>query len=422
MSPSTPVYQTFSHEDWIEGIIGPLAATHNIFLLTYHIYHMNRSKLSILQVTSILAITFPIFYNLTAGLNPWISWLRTSSAVCSVWMKTSTFFYGLSKTLIYLVFMERLFTVFTGSYLSFNKRTKIQTRTAFLIFAIIVCGVVNVWSDSIFNPITGRCEWKPAAFSYLLGACSCVIAEVCISVAFSRRLVQLNALQTSMRMASAERPEMDTIDRSSSNTSTSRSSFRNANHHSMSWFMLQKSAVCTFITLVSTPWSILMGYFLKITGLWAAIDLIICSWMVMLIFGKHDRIYSRFCRRCESLLWTPCLYYYTCFCCTDLETSIDGRVSAVGNNAVDHKSPPTPEVCGNGACIQQQETLSIPSNGANRTNHSVSNQMKSGTHSQSHISEILNEEDTEDLDIDIVFAPNNSESHHSDASNEHFKD
>merc|ERR1712217_691945 len=59
--------------------------------------------------------------------------------------------------------------------------------------------------------------------------------------------------------------------------------------------------------------------------------------MVMLVFSKHDRIYHHICGKLESLLWTPCLYYYTCYCCTNLDTSIHGIVSEMQKDEIHEK-------------------------------------------------------------------------------------
>lgn len=92
------------------------------------------------------------------------------------------FFWGLSKTLMYLVFMERLFVVFAGSHLEFTKGNKIIIRIIFVMFAIFLCGVANLLSGSEFDSVTGRCEWDPVKWTYIIVAVAIVIVELGISV------------------------------------------------------------------------------------------------------------------------------------------------------------------------------------------------------------------------------------------------
>ena len=229
------------------------------------------SKVSVVQILSISAIAAPVMYSTLAGLNPWIQWLRSSSIACSAWMKATNFFYGLSKSVIYFLFMERLFTVFNGSYLSFGSITKIMVRIFFGMYTATLCILTNVFSGSEFDAITGRCNWDPVRWTYPVMVLSCIVAEVTISIAFSRRLVQLNALKRS-------NDSMNSIDNPGIQRKSN--SFKDADKSSRTWNILLKSSVLTFITLISTPLSIILGFVLGFTGLWVALDCMVCSWMV----------------------------------------------------------------------------------------------------------------------------------------------
>ena len=180
----------------------------------------------------------------------------------------------------------------------------------------------NTQSQSEFNEITGRCEQRASQYAYFIAATTCIVVEVAISILFSRRLLRLLTNRDRVTVVSIH--EVDTTD--------------------AAYGILAKSSICTFIILLCTPTSLMLGYSWGKSGFWAALDSIVSTWMVMLMFHKHDRIYNATCKRCESLLSAHCLYWYSCHCCDDdgddlKQISAGNMKISMGNTIRKHPVP-----------------------------------------------------------------------------------
>ena len=349
--------EDFTLEDWLETLANIFAAVHNTFLLIFHIYHLypretaefvtkQHRKLGNIQILSIFAIAVPIVYNLMIGLNPWLTWLRTSSTACLIWIKLTVFLYGFNKVIIYSVLIERLFVVFRDSHYSFRRSTILMIRTLILLVFVLLSAATNILSGSKFDSSTGRCIWDPPKWIFLMVAASLAVIEVTISIMFSRRLLLLNMNKSShsslSRISISYTTNHNQRDSQSMPSAPRLRGKDSIDTMDTTWTVLLKASILTFIALSSMFLSLLLGFLVEFTGFWAAIDSMVCSWMVMLMFSKHGRIYSLCCGRLEPCVSRRCLYLYTCHCCTDLMEKESSVEPTEGEAKTDKPKRPPP--------------------------------------------------------------------------------
>merc|ERR1719242_1175347 len=81
--------------------------------------------------------------------------------------------------------------------------------------------------------------------------------------------------------------------------------------------IMVKSTVLTFVAMVSTQITIILCWILGIPTLWLALDSVINSWCMILIFDLYDELfnlYPRCCCLCEKVVSYYCIAACACNC------------------------------------------------------------------------------------------------------------
>ena len=72
------------------------------------------------------------------------------------------------------------------------------------------------------------------------------------------------------------------------------------NHNNLTWKILGKSTLLTFIALASSEICLVLAGVLELEALWTSIDSVVNCWCVMLIFAIHKKIYAFGCEKLQN--------------------------------------------------------------------------------------------------------------------------
>lgn len=122
---------------------------------------------------------------------------------------------------------------------------------------------------------------------------------ICIS--FSRKLLYVNMSLTAAQIE---------------DNHTSATVIKNYNATMSTWVLLKKSALLTYIGLISTFITMVCCIVFGEEPIWISIDTMINVWCIALMFRVHDNIYTNSCMKCQDCCITiKCIYCYACGCC-----------------------------------------------------------------------------------------------------------
>merc|ERR1719384_1431847 len=83
--------------------------------------------------------------------------------------------------------------------------------------------------------------------------------------------------------------------------------------------VLKQSTLLSMFALISSiVISMLLTYFLGVATFWSALDSIINTWCVVLMFSVHTDIYQVCCARIESNISDQCLSCCSCHLCCNV--------------------------------------------------------------------------------------------------------
>ena len=102
----------------------------------------------------------------------------------------------------------------------------------------------------------------------------------------------------------------------------------NATHHAADEMYLKimtKSTVLTGVASLSTQLNYVLCWLIGRPVLWGALDTMVNSWCLILIFDMYSNIFSLYqfcCGCCEKLMCYQCIMCYSCHCCCRVKMDI----------------------------------------------------------------------------------------------------
>lgn len=318
------------------------AAIHNAILLMYHAYHTiteskRRQKIIRLQYLSVLTLAVLSIYATFAAI---LGWYQYQSYLECKWIFiTGMMLYIISKCILYLFIMERLFLIFNKTNLSFTVTQRIISRILFVIYTITALLLSIFFGGNVtFYSEFQYCESNIPTFITIFFAASDIIISAVLSILFARRLLIINL----RRVVSNMDETLDSVTRLSRNGSISTvqsskhiddnhdppgvmrmpspkrsGSVYDVNEKDATFKILTKSTLLTFIALLSTQFTLISIALLGSGAVFGCLDSIINGWCCMLMFASYGNIYSKklLCGKLEKLITIRCLSCYSCNCC-----------------------------------------------------------------------------------------------------------
>ena len=273
----------------IYDLIVATSFSHNTIVLLIHCYFTLQSykikKSTRLRNISLFALSLTFFSSL------WILLLAFNliPVSCKWIIIIAMMLYMSTKIILYFLFLERLFSIFSDTTYGFNKKNITISRVIFAIYLLSMWTVAIFVGDGDYSSIRGQCA---SFWPYWLNLSFAVIDIIwctTISILFSRRLLSLH---------------LETMTTSNNdNTKIKR--------------VLKRSTLLTTIALFTTSLSLVIAGILGLSGMWISSDSMVNCWCIMLMFRFYDKIYIICCNRMEFCVSINCLKYYSCNCfCT----------------------------------------------------------------------------------------------------------
>ena len=372
----------------IRNLITTICAVHNSLLFGYHMYHTpacGRQKTkSRLQFLSISTLGFLCLYTIFSCT---FLWYQIQSPYACTWIvKAGTASYALSKVVVYLFIMERLFFIFQRTTYGFNKTQKIMARTMASIYVITSLFICMVFADEQYHSELVDCTAVIPFWLLAYGGGADVIASLILSITFSRKLLVINLTMVENSMCnvvdSSVRSRTETMEsvytkntmhnnsnmdrevsKSKSVTAKRMKSIDNINEQDSTFKILKKSTLLTFIALLSTHISILISAFIGLSNPLSALDSVINGWCCMLMFARYHGIYITLCGKMEKCITVQCLSCYTCnYCCCELDvaTKADNENDKHVQRELSVNSSKTKDIISSGTSIDNDnQTMEI---------------------------------------------------------------
>lgn len=334
------------------------AAVHSIVLFTYHIGHIipirdkttrrrgKKRRPSPVEILSLVVLFFFVLFQcweatITIQWNPLPN---ISLRWCSLIKRFSSILYITTKALLYILLLERLYVAFDRSDLAFSASIKWGVRM-FIVLWLLTFGTLHIlFVDGEYDDVTGVCFIILPSYLAGVGLLSDIVIVTAISITFCRRLLLVNR-----RMAISD--ALPVMELSSTATSTKSGTDekelpperpRTMSQDSVStecftYDLIRKTLVLTLVALLTTPASLIIAATIGLVGFWVAVDFIISSWTVILLFAKHNWIYDHLCKHLEVMVTIKCLSIYSCYICEDYCCCCTHQLE----EATSPESPPT---------------------------------------------------------------------------------
>eukprot|EP01084_Bolivina_argentea_P018314 34086_1 len=367
----------------ISQIMVCIALFHNTLILAYHISQTtitlkndNETTISRVLCISILCIFLMILSNITNILSTF-ALIPTTIINCQLQINIQLFTYIYSKISLYILFLERLFTVFINSDLQFTKSQIYSSRTYLFLLLSFYTIMVIIFSNGTYNSFVNGCSFNhPAWLNIIAAICDCTTISV-ILILFSRRLwilthriigmnnshmikmhhisnnesnsnvsISTTAITTNntpkntptnckLHLASVESESVESCTVQQVNVSNNgypsclqSISLRLAklvkwNADEMLLSVLRKITILNIVAVISTLFTMLFCCFIFPT-LWISIDTIIECWSILLMFKWYNNIYLFCCGKISNKLSDECLSCCSCHCfCSVITSSMD---------------------------------------------------------------------------------------------------
>lgn len=322
----------------LQYIVHSLALIHNLVIYIFHwtaiclssdahtrVHHLSIWALSIIFASSLLVWATPQIteYNdWDWPLSPALChWIRLPVRLSYLWSKMMGLYY---------VYIMRLFDIFRGNIYAFHRWQMYSLR--YFIIAVTVLftigGTLQPIKDSDYDAERNRCNISlPSTAKILFAFIDLVFVNVII-VLYCRRLLFFEQKLNLRLLQNVPPPHPH----------------RTADE--MYLKVMVRSAVLTFVAMISSQVTVIIIYVKGDGMMVAAIELVINTWCLVLIFEIYDHLcncYRHCCCLCEKLMCHQCIVLYSCYwCCRlNLGDSNDFRLNitaVAGDTALDPTS------------------------------------------------------------------------------------
>eukprot|EP01084_Bolivina_argentea_P023132 43095_1 len=292
------------------NIIIIISCIHNFILFIWHLYSIifikRQSKQNhTLHMLTILDILLWFFFPVVN-----ILLIFNYHTLNCRWIVTIAIgVYGLAKAVLYILLLERLYSIFTGTCYSF-KPSQIWTFRIILAFYILIAeSLAFIYGDGYFNDITHSCKaLYPFWMNAMVAAMDFILCGI-ISVLFARKLL-LSVLSTMEGNINNEQQENKT---KNSNLKAVKQKYKTT------WRLLRKSSILSMIVLFTTCFSLILMSLFGGTGMFACLDSMVNIWCIMLIWKVHRNMFNLCCGGLLPCITVRCLGCFSCNLCFPIE-------------------------------------------------------------------------------------------------------
>ena len=341
------------------NIIASIAAIHNLILLIFHLFHtfscckQEKNKTIRLQNLSVACLCSLCVYAIFSATMGWYKY--TSSLQCKWIIKIGMTLWSISKLIVYLFIMERLFIIFQKTSLGFTKLQKNRARILFALYTVGIIGGSLSFGDGTYHPSLSTCNSNISPYIIILAGFLDLAISSLISILFARKLLIINLRMIDNNM-NVNRDQTATSNQESNNKNNSTHDINNMDSISprtvrvtsvydldsndATYKILTKSTLLTLIAILSTQSCLITTGIIGSNAMWACIDSVINGWCCMLMFVTYNNLYSKLCWKMEQCVTIRCLSCYSCnyWCC---ELQFDQEIKCEKNTKSSPKNTTT---------------------------------------------------------------------------------
>ena len=238
--------------------------------------------------------------------------LPLSQVACEWILLTVRLSFVYSKTLgLYVVYIERIIHIFKNNVYAFTKREIFSLRAIILLVTAAASMILIKSNSEVVHYLPskqgGDCRLdNPIHLLLIIIIIDFVICNL-MTVVYCRKLLifwqRLNTRYLTEPASNAQNPNPNTP---------------NLDADTKYYNIMVKSTVLTFIASISTQSTFIFVYIMGISSMWCAMDCIVISWCLILIFDLYDNLFNLYafcCGLCEKLLCYHCILFYSCHYC-----------------------------------------------------------------------------------------------------------
>lgn len=325
----------FEYEAAVQ-IVHTVAFFHNFAIWLFHwtyschnprqinkIHRISVWALSIISIASFCFWATPFFavYNdvyWNIPLNQALcNWIRLPARLSYIWSRTIGLYY---------VYITRLFDIFSGNIYAFHKwqmRSLLSSLAVITVFVTIAVPYQTLGASE-YNAERNRCnigraaQRQPTMIIVDVVFVNFIIALYCRRLLFFEQKLKLKLLENRVNPP-APNPHLAADE--------------------MYLKVMVRTTVLTFVAMISTQASLIWLWLMGNGLIVAAIDLMINTWCLVLIFEVYDHFcncFHRCCCICEKLMCYHCIVFYSCYWCCKVNMGVSNDFS------LDIKAPADP--------------------------------------------------------------------------------
>eukprot|EP01084_Bolivina_argentea_P227952 385080_1 len=286
-----------------------LGVTHNIILLSFHIYCctiakriLNKKHLSKLQISSFVVLTVSIIWSLLTiaksfSLKP--SFLNCQYFICIIsttWM--------LNRIAVYTFFMERLFSVFKVPKYRFSSQFKRYSRLWLLVYFTLITTIGWI-TNKHYHVIENNkvvCISKYPFYVLALAAFMDLATITTLHILFTRRLMLLvidnySSISTCIETLTSNDPDHIT----KSVTATDKIVMIRLHNDEEMVVLMKRFTVLSIISFMTTFVILMLLSIFEVSTIWGSIDCCINNWCIILMFKCEDKMFRILCCNGEGV-------------------------------------------------------------------------------------------------------------------------
>ena len=163
----------------------------NSILFSYHSYHTIKLKHCISNLEWLSLSLMFLYATFGFSLTLMTFSLQPRFLSCKIQIDIITSNYLLTKTMLYLLFLERLFSVFQGTPYSFNSTNIYLSRITLTIYMLALIFLTFLTGKGYYDPIHDSCYEQYPIYMHGIAAIGDLVIGILTSVLFTRRLMLL---------------------------------------------------------------------------------------------------------------------------------------------------------------------------------------------------------------------------------------
>ena len=223
---------------------------------------------------------------------------------CGLIKYTTFITYTIFKALLYIILIIRLWMIFHGTSLINYKKRWLVILGIIVIFWTIIENVTNhMWTTSIYNE-HNLCRSEFSATVVFAVATLDFSTTIIYAILFTKPMLTIhrNNRRTTSRTTITSISRHSIKKTSCSHSAEHRhSNIDNEDHLNLKYIAI-KQCILSIIAVGSTCIGSTLVYIFHMTQVWSALDIIVSSICIILMYRWHNELYLYGCGKCADLL------------------------------------------------------------------------------------------------------------------------